>query len=422
MAQPAAVEIVAIGTELLLGETHETNGTWLGQNLAAAGLAVARRTIVGDEADAIRDAVEQALHRTGTVLCTGGLGPTRDDFTKPVIAALYGRRLMLDAAWLEVVQRRFRDRGIEMAANNRTQAEVPEGAILFPNARGTAPGLALEDPALGLVVLLPGVPSEMRGLVQEHVLPFLIARLTERPYPILSRVLRTTGIAESALGERIDDLVVAMVPLTVSFLPGEGSVDLRITSWGGMPAEEASRSLDREEALLRERLGPRVYGVGDDDLAAVVGGLLREQGFTLAVAESCTGGLLAKRLTDAAGASDFFIAGFVPYADSAKQRFVGVQAETLARHGAVSEQTVSELVEGARIAAGADCALAVTGIAGPGGGTPDKPVGTVWIAAAAGDRVEARRLQFAGDRAEIRARSAQAALALLRRILTEAPE
>ena len=416
----AGVEVVAIGTELLLGETQDGNGAWLGRAFAAAGLPVRRRAVVGDDPDDIRSAVEEALERTGTVLCTGGLGPTRDDLTKPVIAELFGRRMAIDEAWLEAVRARFRERGVDMPASNRSQAEVPEGAIVFPNARGTAPGLALEDPARGVVVLLPGVPYEMRGLVEAHALPFLVERCGDRPHPILSRVLRTTGISESGLAERIDDLLDAIAPLSAAFLPAEHGVDVRLTSWGTLDAGAAAAALDGACDRIAERLGPAVYGRGDQDMASVVGAALRARGLTLAIAESCTGGLLAKRLTDAAGASDFLVAGFVPYADEAKRRFLGVRSETLANHGAVSEETVRELVEGARIAVGTDCALAVTGIAGPGGGSAEKPVGTVWIAAAAGDRVEARRLHLGGDRGEIRERSTQGALALLRRILMEA--
>jgi nicotinamide-nucleotide amidase len=412
------VEIVAIGTELLLGEVHETNGTWLGKALAAAGIAVRRRIVVGDDAGAIGGAVDEALRRTGVVICTGGLGPTRDDFTRPVVAELLGRALHVDDAWLDTVRRRFEDRGVPMPPSNRVQAEVPEGGILFHNRRGTAPGIAIED-ARGLVILLPGVPSEMRGLVEDEVLPYLARRFTDREHPIVSRVLRTTGISESALAERIDDVIDGFAPLTLAFLPAGTGEDLRVTSWGEMDRAQAEHALERAEAVLRERLHPYVYGAGDDDLADVVGGILRANRLTLSVAESCTGGLLAKRLTDSAGASDYFVGGIVSYANAAKREGLGVRAATLDAHGAVSEATVREMAAGSRDAMGSDCALAITGIAGPGGGTPEKPVGTVWVAAAIGTRLEPRRLHLIGDRSEIRARAAQAALDLLRRLLQE---
>ncbi|MGH7507325.1 MAG: competence/damage-inducible protein A [Longimicrobiales bacterium] len=414
-----AVEIVTIGTELVLGTTPESNGAWLGRTLAAAGVVVTRRTAVPDDHAAIRAAVEDALRSTGIVLCTGGLGPTRDDFTKPVVADLYGVGLEVDERWLAVVRQRFEERGIAMPASNRSQAEVPRGALLFPNAHGTAPGLALDDAGRGLTILLPGVPAEMQALVEEHVLPFLLARFQDLPNPIVSRVIRTTGISESVLAERIDDLVDGVAPLTLAFLPAFTGEDLRLTSWGAFPAGTAEQLLDRAEQALRERLGAAVYGTGDADLATVVGERLRARRLTLAVAESCTGGLVAKRLTDAAGASDFFLAGWVSYSNAAKAALLGVAPALIERHGAVSEPVVRAMADGARAAAGADCAIAITGIAGPGGGSPDKPVGTVWIAVAMGTTVTARGLLLGGDRGEIRERSAQAVIALLLRLLEE---
>ena len=408
-----AVEIVTIGDELLLGETVDHNSAWLGRVLASAGIRVRRRATVGDDAAGIRDAVGQALERTGVVLCTGGLGPTRDDLTKPVVAELFGRDLVLDEALLEQLDRRFSERGIRMAAINRTQAEVPRGATVFPNSRGTAPGLALEDAEGRLAILLPGVPHEMRALVLEHVLPFLQARWPARGRPIVHRRLRTTGIPESTLAERIDDLVAGFAPLAVAFLPAATGVDIRLTSWGALDEAEAVRAIDAAEALLRERIGRYIYGRDDEDLVDAVAREMTARGLTLALAESCTGGLVAKRLTDRPGASDYLFGGVVAYANRAKEVFLGVRPETLAAHGAVSEETAREMVEGALRTTGADAALAITGIAGPGGGTEAKPVGTVWIAAALGDRRDVRRFRFGGDREEIRERSAQAALAML---------
>lgn len=412
-----AVEIVTIGDELLLGETVDHNSAWLGRVLAAAGIRVRRRATVGDDAASIRAAVEEALDRTGVALCTGGLGPTRDDLTKPVVAELFGRELVLDEALLEQLSSRFSERGIRMAAVNRTQAEVPRGAVVFPNSRGTAPGLALEDDRGRLAVLLPGVPHEMRALMLEHVLPFLRARWPAGGRPIVHRRLRTTGIPESTLAERIDDLVAGFEPLTVAFLPSPTGVDIRLTSWGALDEAAAARALDAAEELLRGRVGRYIYGRDDEDLVDAVARELTARGLTLALAESCTGGLVAKRLTDRPGASEYLFAGIVAYANGAKEAFLGVRPETLAEHGAVSEETVREMVEGALRTTGADAALAITGVAGPGGGTAAKPVGTVWIAAALGDRRDVRRFRFGGDREEIRERSAQAALAMLYRML-----
>ncbi len=415
---PANVEIIAIGNELLLGETVDTNAAWLGRRLASAGIRVARRATVGDVAGDIREAVAEALARTGGVLCTGGLGPTPDDLTRPVVAGVFGRKLELDDALLEKLRERFRRRGIEMSPNNRTQAEVPEGALVLPNPRGTAPCIVLEDER-GFVVLMPGIPAEVKAIVEAGLLDWLVRRFPERPGPIVHRVIRTTGIAESLLAAKIDDLVASLEPLTLAFLPDPQGVDLRITSWGALPEAEAVARLDAVDAAITDRVAPWIYARGDEDIVDAVATRLTARGLTLALAESCTGGLIAKRLTDRAGASDYLQAGVVSYSNEAKEHFLGVRAETLAAHGAVSEETVREMVEGARQATGAAAALAVTGIAGPSGGTPEKPVGTVWIAAALGERVEAKRHHVLGDRMEIRERSAQAALALLLALLRQ---
>ncbi len=415
---PAAVEIVAIGNELLLGETVDTNSAWLGRRLASAGIRVARRAVVGDVAGDIRAAVGEALARTGGVLCTGGIGPTPDDLTKPVVAELFGRALELDDGLLEKLRERFRRRGIEMSPNNRTQAEVPAGALVLPNPRGTAPCLVLEDER-GFVALMPGIPAEVKAIVEAGLLDWLVRRFPDRPGPVLHRVIRTTGIAESLLAAKIEDIAAAALPLTLAFLPDPEGTDLRVTSWGTLPEAEAVARLDAVDAAITERVARWIYARGDEDMVDAVATALRSRGLTQALAESCTGGLLAKRLSDRAGASDYLLAGVVSYSNEAKQRFLGVRPETLAAHGAVSEEVAREMVAGARRATGAAAAIAVTGIAGPSGGTPEKPVGTVWIAAALGERVEARRHQLLGDRLEIRERASQAALAALLALLRE---
>lgn len=416
----AAVEVVAIGNELLNGQTVDSNAAWLGRRLASIGVRVARRATVGDTAADIRDAVTEALERTGAVICTGGLGPTPDDLTKPVVASIFRRELVLDDALLDALRRRFEERGIRMAANNRMQAEVPAGAIIFPNPRGTAPGLCLEDDQGRFAILLPGVPSEMRAIVDGSVIDYLAARWPDRPGPILHRTVRTTGIPESTLAQRIDDLLPAFEPLTVAFLPGVNGVDLRLTSWGGLPEAEAIGRLDAADAALSERIGAYVYGRDDQDLVDVVSERLVAAGLSLSLAESCTGGLIAKRLTDRPGASRFLVAGIVSYANDAKLRLLGVRPEVLRAHGAVSAEAVREMVDRVRDRTGTRAGVAVTGIAGPDGGSEAKPVGTVWIAAAVDSDVEVRHLRLPGDRGEIRERAAQAALALLLSLLTPA--
>ena len=409
----AGVELVAVGTELVLGATAESNGTWLCQRLAQDGIVVVRRTIVGDDESAIRSAVADALARTGTVVCTGGLGPTQDDLTRPVVAALYGWPLEVNEAWLSVIRDRFRARGRDMPATNRVQAEVPRGAVLLENALGTAPGLALDDAHRGLTVLLPGVPHEMRWLTETHVIELLRKRVGASRAPVLHRVLRTTGLPESEVAGRLADIVERLPPLTLAFLPVGIGIDLRLTSWGEQDAGVAERAFDAAERLIRSRLGDFVYGTADEDLAAIVGRTLQDRGWTIAVAESCTGGLVAKRLSDTAGASAWLLAGVVAYANEAKERLLGVDSDLLRTRGAVSEQVVSAMLDGVIERTGAACAISVTGVAGPDGGTPEKPVGTVWIGARTTVGRLIRRHQLPGTRVEVRARATQAALAQL---------
>lgn len=415
------VEVVTIGTELLLGYTVDTNGAELGRALAAAGVEVVRRTAVADRPEAIRAAVAEALERTGFVLTTGGLGPTRDDMTKAVVAELFGRRLVLDPELVAGLEARFRRLGRPMPAINRTQAEVPEGASVLPNPRGTAPGLWLEDGTGRVAVLLPGVPHEMRGLLAEQVLPRLVARAGAGPggaRVVRSRAVRTTGVPESVLAERVGPIESELAPLTLAYLPSPDGVDLRVTAWG-LEAEEAERRLAAAVARLRAAVGSDCYGDDDADLAAIVLERLRRERRRLGVAESCTGGMLSARITAIPGSSEVFVGGVVAYADAVKTAALQVPLEVLQAHGAVSEATVVAMAEGAQRVFAADCAMAVTGIAGPGGGSPEKPVGTVWLAARVHATTRAVRRLFPGDRDAIRRRAAQAALDLLRRLLAE---
>jgi nicotinamide-nucleotide amidase len=299
-----------------------------------------------------------------------------------------------------------------MPENNRQQALVPAGATVFRNPRGTAPGLALSDPALGTTVLLPGVPGELRVLVEEQLLDYL-ELVVGSGNPIRSRTLRTTGIAESALAEQLAGLLDDLPHLTLAYLPTGIGIDLRLTTWGELNEPEANRALAAGEQRLRRAARQVIYGTGQEDLAAVVGARLRQEQLRLAVAESCTGGLLAARLTSVPGSSEYFLGGVVAYADAAKQALLGVAGETLRQFGAVSEQVALELAHGAARVTGASCSLAITGIAGPGGGTAEKPVGTVWIARLLRGRAEAILYRLPGTREEVRARAAQAALALL---------
>ena len=412
------LEVLTIGTELLLGYTVDTNAAELGRALAAAGAEITRRTTVPDRPEAIRAGVVEALERTGFVIATGGLGPTRDDMTKTVVAELLDKRLVLDARVLASIEARFQRMGRPMPASNRTQAEIPEGATILPNPRGTAPGLWVEDARGRIVVLLPGVPREMRGLLVEEVLPRLVARQGGSRRVVLSRTVRTTGVSESALAERVGPIEPEIVPLTLAYLPSVEGVDLRVTAWGLEPRDADARLLAVIQRL-KAAVGEHGYGEDEADLAAVLLDALRTGRHRLAVAESCTGGMIGERITNIPGASDTFIGGVVAYADVIKTAALKVPLETLEAYGAVSEATVRAMAEGAQRLFSADCTIAVTGIAGPGGGTPEKPVGTVWLAARKHTTTRVLTRVLPGDRDDVRRRAAQAGLDLLRRLLAE---
>jgi nicotinamide-nucleotide amidase len=408
-------ELITIGTELLLGFTLDSNGAEIASALAATGVRVVRRTSVGDRAQDIRQAVDEALKRTGAVLTTGGLGPTRDDVTKRAVAELFQAPLEFDdQVWADLLAR-FARLLRKPAPSNRSQAEVPRGATVLRNRWGTAPGLWLEG-GPGLVIMLPGVPSEMRKLLEHEVLPRLAARAGDSV--IESLVIRTTGIPESSLAERMGNIEEEIEPLTLAYLPGLEGVDLRVSAWDMTPAD-ADAQLGLAAQLLRQRAGDHVYGEGGADLAGVVLDRLRDRGLRLGVAESCTGGLLGARLTEIPGSSDVFVGGVVTYANEMKTALLGVPPELIAAHGSVSEPVAAAMARGALERLAVPVAVSVTGIAGPAGGSESKPVGTVCFGFANDGRSETRRTVFPGSRHEIRARAAQAALFLVLRQLAD---
>lgn len=409
------IELVTIGTELLLGLTVDTNGAEIARALAACGVRVTRRTSVADQPEEIRAAVAEALERTGAALTSGGLGPTRDDVTKKVVADLFGAPLEFDeSVWADLLER-FARLERKPAPANRSQAEIPRGATVLRNRWGTAPGLWLEGQP-GLVIMLPGVPLELRRLLEHEVIPRLAMRSSDSV--IRSLVLRTTGIPESSLAERIGDIETEIVPLTLAYLPGLEGVDLRLSAWN-LSADEADQRLRSAADLLSARAGDSVYGEGESDLAALVLDGARSRGLRLAIAESCTGGLLGARLTAIPGSSDVFLGGVIAYDNEVKLELLGVPPALLEEHGAVSEPVARMMTEQVARRFGAGVTASVTGIAGPGGGSAAKPVGTVWIGCTLGGATETKRLLFPGARHEIRARAAQAALLLLyRRLMT----
>lgn len=408
------VELVTIGDELLLGFTIDTNSAFIARELAALGIQVVWRTSVGDDADRITAAVVEALNRTGAVITTGGLGPTSDDITKPAIARIFGRTIELRDDLLENLKGRWKKRGLsgELPKSNWSQAEIPSGADVLTNRYGTAPGLLLEDEKGRWVAMLPGVPREMRGILTEELIPRLRAKAGDS-HVLRSLTLRTNGLPESSLAERIAEPASDLGRIRLAFLPGFDGVDLRLTT-RAPDAATADSQLRAAAMKLRAPIERYVYGEGDTDFSAVVLDECRSQGLRISVAESCTGGLLAVRLTDIPGSSDVFVGGTIAYDNSVKIAELGVDPKTIEQFGAVSEGTAVAMAKGAQQKFGTQIAVGITGIAGPGGGSEEKPVGTVWIAVE-GPRPRAKSFVFGGDRAEIRHRAAQAALAMIRR-------
>lgn len=417
-AGPAAVELLTIGDELLLGFTIDTNGPFLARALGEIGVRVARRTSVGDRAPEIAAAVRDALDRTGAVITTGGLGPTSDDLTKPSIARLFGREMLLDESILEQMRERWRTRFHRpLPDSNRQQAMIPAGARVLANRHGSAPGVWLEDDRGRWVAMLPGVPSEMRGMTSDELVPLLRARGVGGGTVIRSKTVRTTGISESLLADLLAEMASGFPGLSLAYLPGDTGTDLRLTSETADGAT-ADAALASGAAALRERVGGYVYGEDEDDLAAVVLRLCRERGLRIAVAESCTGGLLGERLTSVPGASDVFRGGVIAYHDDVKRGHLDVPEAMLRAHGAVSEAVARQMASAVRTRMDASIGIAITGVAGPGGGSDEKPVGTTWIALDLDGDNRAHRALFIGGRHEVRRRASQAALEMVRRAVS----
>ena len=414
-----SVEIVTIGDELLLGTTVDTNAVFLARALGEIGVPIAYRATVGDNPDHIATAVSQALERTGGVITTGGLGPTADDLTRPVLAQLFGRALHTDQSVVDALHALWasRGRGGPLPPSNLQQALVPDGAEVLVNAQGTAPGLRLTDEQGRWVIMLPGVPREMRHMTTTHLVPWLAARSDGTV--LRSRSVRTTSIAESTLAEKLGPMKREVEGLPLAYLPGHDGVDLRITA-RGLPADEATFRLDAAVQQIRDAVGLYAYATDGASMASVVLDLCAAHGDTIAVAESCTGGLLGARLTEIPGSSRVVVGGVIAYANSVKEQELLVSPEDLERDGAVSETVAIQMARGVRGMTGATIGVGITGVAGPDGGTPEKPVGTVWIAVDVRGEVTANRAIYIGDRGEIRHRATQAAMDLIRRALLAA--
>ncbi len=410
------VEIITIGNEVLSGRTLDANFAFLARALEEASVPVGWHSTVGDHADRIAEALRRALARADGVVVTGGLGPTPDDITRKAVATALGRPLQLDDAVLESIRERGRRAGRTLPASVESQALLPLGATVWPNPLGTAPGLLLSEEGKP-VILLPGVPQEMRALATAFVVPHLRERSGRA---VASFTLRTAGVFESQLHERIGTLPQDWPGAGLAYLPGPAGVDLRVTVSGpaGAPVREVAA---RARAELLERVAAVVYAEGTRSLEEVVGEALAGRGWRVATAESCTGGLLARRLTDVPGSSRYFERGFVTYSNAAKTELVGVRPADLEAHGAVSAPVAEQLAAGARERARVEMGVGITGIAGPGGGSEEKPVGLVFIAIATPEGGAVRRFRFLGTRATVRERAARTALDLMRRSLAGLP-
>ncbi|MCL6451349.1 MAG: competence/damage-inducible protein A [Acetobacteraceae bacterium] len=407
-------EILSVGTELLLGQVANTNAQVLARCLAAWGIPLYRQVAVGDNPQRLARAFSEAWQQAELVLVTGGLGPTQDDLTKETVAQALGLELAEDPSVRASIEAYFSRRGLPMPASCLKQALVPRGARVLANPLGTAPGLILEQGGRA-AVLLPGPPEELGALLRQ--VEDYISRLAGQGV-ILSRVLKVVGLGESVVEARVMDLIQAQTNPTLAPLAFPGEVHLRITARAASRVQAAAL-LDPLEAEIRSRLGSLVFGADEETLEGAVGELLRGRGLTLAVAESCTAGLVAARLTSVPGASAYFLLGVSTYSDRCKSEVLGVPEEVLRRHGAVSREVAEAMAHGVSYRAKSDLGLAVTGIAGPSGGSPEKPVGTVFLAACGRRGVVGEHHLLAGDRAGVRQRAAQAALVLLRRSLLE---
>jgi nicotinamide-nucleotide amidase len=404
--------ILSVGAELVLGHTIDTNSPWLARRLAAVGVETVAHATVPDALDAIREAIDQAARRADVVIVTGGMGPTEDDMSRSALAAALGVELREDTASLERIRALFQSRGLEMPETNRVQALCPVGATPIENTCGTAPGIHAR---LGLaeVFVLPGVPREMQVMFERDVLPRLAARAGGAV--VFDRVLHTFGAPESRIGEMLADLMRPGRHPAVGTAARDAIISVRVYA-RGRSRQEAEDLAARDVAEIRGRLGSLVFGEGETTLQQAVAELLWRAGVTVATAESCTGGLLAKRLTDVPGSSRYFRQTIVAYANEAKERLLQVPADLLARCGAVSREVAEAMAVNCRRLSETDYALSITGIAGPEGGTRDKPVGLVFIGLAGTDGCDVRELRLGEQlsRWEVRDRSAKAALNLLR--------
>lgn len=408
------IHLLNIGDEILIGQIVNTNAAWMGRQLNLIGARVTQTTTVGDELEPIEQALELALQQADAVLITGGLGPTKDDITKTALSRFLDTELVFHEPTFDRLTRIFARFGRQTTEAHKIQCFVPASATVLTNQQGTAPGLWMEKDGK-VLVSMPGVPYEMEYLMTAEVMP----RLRERfgGMPIAHRTLLTVGEGETTLAEKIADIEDSLPPhIKLAYLPGMGQVRLRLT--GSMPDEaQLAAELDGYRSQLIDRLGNLIFGFEDDSLEAAVGRLLKERGLRLATAESCTGGYLSHLITSIPGSSAYYLGSVIAYDNAVKQSLLGVSADTLATHGAVSEAIVKEMVTGALHCLGADVAIAISGIAGPDGGTPDKPVGTIWMAVGNAHHTVTRLITPGRDRIKNIQLASVYALDLLRKFI-----
>ncbi len=404
-------EIIVIGDELLIGQVIDTNSKWMAAELNKQGWEVTRITTISDGAEDIKEAISSAFSRVDTILMTGGLGPTSDDVTKPVLCEYFGGRMIFDEMVYEQNLRYFAGRGLQMNQSTRRQAEVPDVCTVIPNPVGTAPIMWFEQEGKVLVAM-PGVPHEMRVAMKGDVLERLRRHYGDND-AILHRTLMVFRNTESGLSERLTDFEAALPPFVkLAYLPIPGVVRLRLTARGN---DEAllQKTLDEMVEKLRTILGDDIFCDEDMTLAGALGKMLKNRGLSIATAESCTGGNIAHEITAISGSSAYFNGSVVAYSNEVKESLLGVPADVLAQHGAVSKEVVEAMATGVKQALNVDCAIATSGIAGPDGGTPEKPVGTVWMAVCCGGVVVSECGHFAGSRAYIIERATQRAIMML---------
>jgi nicotinamide-nucleotide amidase len=406
-------EIVAVGSELLTPRRSDTNSLYLTGRLNELGVEVTTKTIVGDDRERLRDTVRLALSRAQIVILTGGLGPTEDDVTRDAVAAALGRNQLFRQDLCDGIEARFRWRGRPMAEINRRQAYLIEGAEALPNPNGTAPGQWIEEQGRA-ILLLPGPPKELQPMFEEHCLPRLERLLPKQV--IRTRVLRVANMPESEVDQKIAPVYTRYTNPATTILAAAGDIQIHLRARSGS-AEEATNLVEALAAEIEPILGDRIYSRNGDPLEAVVGGRLRERGETLSVAESCTGGMLAERITSVAGSSDYFLGGFLVYGDRMKTALLGVPEALLREHTAVSKPAAEAMALGARERTDAAWAVSITGVAGPSGGTEAAPVGTVFIGVAGPDGCRVYHARHMGDRTRVRTLATQTALDLLRRRL-----